>query len=66
MMIVVLESMVDESGERPRDGGEDEASNSAGKDGSEIKLKEGSNMCEALKELFEHCLFLDCSLVGDH
>ena len=36
MMIVVLESMVDESGERPRDGGEDEASSSA-----EREVREG-------------------------
>ena len=36
MMIEALESMVDESGERPRDGGEDEASSSA-----EREVREG-------------------------
>ena len=44
MMIVVLESMVDESGERPRDGGEDGASNSAEKD-----VREGIKEEEEIK-----------------
>ena len=44
MMIEVLESMVDESGERPRDGGEDEASNSARKD-----VREGIKEEEEIK-----------------
>ena len=37
MMIEVLQSMVDESGERPSDGGEDEASSSA-----EREVREGT------------------------
>ena len=37
MMMEVLESMVDESGETPRDGGQDEASSSA-----EREVREGT------------------------
>ena len=44
MMTVVLESMVDESGERPRDGGEDEASSSA-----EREVREGIKEQEEIK-----------------
>ena len=44
MMIEVLESMVDESGERPRDGGEDEASSSA-----EREVREGIKEQEDIK-----------------
>ena len=44
MMIEVLESMVDESGERPRDGGEDEASGYA-----ERQVGEGIKEQEEIK-----------------
>ena len=44
MMIEALESMVDESGERPRDGGKDEASSCA-----EREVREGIKEQEEIK-----------------